>query len=111
MIGSRRVLLKLAPLLFSAPFTLLFGCSKRVSPAECETMLDRYLDLSMAPPQELSHLPPKQAESVVSEQKADRRANPSYATTRARCEREVTRAEFDCAMHAPTANDWEACLD
>ena len=102
---------RVAPLLLVAPMALLVACSKKVSPAECETMLDRYLDLSMTPPPELSHLPPKQAESVISEQKAERRASPSYATTRARCEREVTRAEFDCAMHAPTANDWEACLD
>ncbi len=94
-----------------APLTLLLACSKKVSPAECETMLDRYLDLSMTPAQELSHLPPKQAESVIAEQKAERRASASYASTRARCEREVTRKELDCAMHAPTANDWEACLD
>ena len=102
---------KVTPLFLMVPLALLLGCSKKVSSTECEAMLDRYLDLSMTPPRELSHLPPKQAESVISEQKAERRASPSYATTRARCEREVTRAELECAMHAPTANDWEACLD
>lgn len=111
MNGRTDARVKIATLLFLAPVTLVFGCSKKVSPSECETMLDRYLDLSMTPPRELSHLPPKQAESVISDQKDERRSTPSYATTRARCEREVTREEFDCAMHAPTANDWEACLD
>lgn len=102
----RRVLLVAAFL-----FPLLLGCGKKVSTDECDAMLDRYLDLSMTPSPEIAHLPPKQAESVTLQRKNERRDDPSFAAARRRCEHEVTRTQLACAMEAPTANDWEACLD
>lgn len=103
-----RVRARVALLLLAGLFA---GCGKKVTSAECDAMLDRYLDLSMAPSPEIARMPPKQAESVIEERKSERRASSSYEAARGRCEREVSRAELDCAMKAPTANDWEACLD
>jgi hypothetical protein len=90
---------------------LLCACSKKPTPADCEAMLDRYLDLSMAPNPELSRMPPQQVESVISAQKTERRNETWFVQARARCQAEVSRAELECAMTAPTANDWEACID
>jgi hypothetical protein len=89
----------------------LTGCSKKVTPDECEAMLDRYLDLSMAPDPELARMPQQQVEGVISARKAERRSDHAYLQARARCAAEVSRAELECAMKAPTANDWEACID
>ncbi len=89
----------------------LSGCSKKATPDECEAMLDRYLDLSMAPDPELARMPPQQVESVISARKAERRSDHAYLQARVRCAAEVSRAELECAMKAPTANDWEACID
>jgi hypothetical protein len=91
--------------------SMLVGCSKRPAPSDCEAMLDRYLDLSMAPSPELQRMPPQQVESVVSAQKNERRNQTWFVQARARCEAEVSSAELECAMKAPTANDWEACID
>jgi hypothetical protein len=91
--------------------TAICGCSKKATPAECDAMLDRYLDLSMAPNPELSRMPPQQVESVISANKAERRNESWYVQARARCAAEVSRGELECAMNAPTANDWEACID
>ena len=98
-------------LLFLVVACAPIGCAKKASHEECEAILDRYLDLSMAPNPEVARLPPQQVESVISAQKAARRSDPSFVQARARCEAEVSRTQVDCAMKAPTANDWEACLD
>ena len=87
------------------------GCAKKPTPDECDAILDRYLELSMAPGPELSRMPPQQVESFISTRKAERRGGKAYEQARARCQAEVSRAELECAMTAPTANDWEACLD
>ncbi|MEO8878454.1 MAG: hypothetical protein ABI461_22890 [Polyangiaceae bacterium] len=93
-------------LIFAAP-----ACTKKATQDECNAILDRYLDLSMIPNPELSRMLPQQIESVVSAQKAERRTDSSFLQARTRCEAEVSHAQIDCAMQAPTANDWEACLD
>ena len=90
---------------------LVAGCSKKPSSTECEAMLDRYLDLSMTPNPALSRMPPQQVESVISAQKTERKGDSAYLQARARCEAELSRSEMECAMKAPTANDWEACID
>jgi len=87
------------------------ACAKKATQEQCETILDRYLDLSMTPDPALSRLPPQQLESSLVARKAERRTDSSFVQARARCEAEISRAQIDCAMDAPTANDWEACLD
>ncbi|MEO8798104.1 MAG: hypothetical protein ABI551_09485 [Polyangiaceae bacterium] len=89
----------------------LSACSKKADDAGCRAMLDRYLELSMAPDPEIARLSPTQAEDLVTAKKLERRADPAYKAALRRCKSEVSRRELDCAMAAPTANDWEACLD
>ena len=40
-----------------------------------------------------------------------KKADASYRQVEERCEREVSRSEYNCAMKAPSPNDWEACID
>jgi hypothetical protein len=102
---------RMTVLAFASFVIFSLGCSKKTTPEECDAILDRYLDLSMAPDPELSRMPPQQVESVISAKKAQRRSDSSFQQARARCQAEVSRAELECAMTAPTANDWEACID
>ena len=95
-------------------FALLLAlpaCTKKADEASCQAMLDRYLDLSMAPDPEIARLSPTQAEELATSKKIERRTDPAYKTALNRCKSEVSRTELECAMAAPTANDWEACLD
>ncbi len=106
---------RVAPVLLAATFfagvLALSACSKKADDAGCRAMLDRYLELSMTADPELARLSPTQAEDLATAKKLERRADPAYKAALRRCKSEVSRRELDCAMAAPTANDWEACLD
>jgi hypothetical protein len=42
--------------------------------------------------------------------KALRTSQRSVAKVVARCEQEVTKKEYDCAMSAPNPDKWEECI-
>lgn len=73
-------------------------------------MLDRYVDMTIDRDPELERAT-EQARLGLREAKMDRvKAGPAYERSLRRCPREVTRGAFECAMKAPNANQWEACL-
>lgn len=82
-------------------FLVLASCSHKATPAECDAMLDRYLDFT-----EEEQRPALRTEAI-----ARRRASLAYLEAEKRCVREVSGGEMKCAMKAPSANDWEACID
>ncbi len=88
----------------------LVACS-RPTTAECDAMLDRYLDMTEDDDPALKGMTGEPRAGVRAERIATRRASISYLAAEARCTTEVTRAEQVCAMKAPSANDWEACLN
>ena len=85
------------------------GC-KRPTTTECHSMLDRYLDMTEDDDPALAGLTDSPRANVRSERLAERRASPSYLRAQSRCTAEVSQSAYDCAMKAPTPNDWEACL-
>jgi hypothetical protein len=83
----------------------------KVTSGECSEMLDRYVDMKIAGDPSLASLPPAQA-SVARDMKREiAKGEKSYRLVEEQCEREVTRGELDCAMKAPSPNDWEACIE
>lgn len=77
---------------------------RRLSDTECHQLLSRYLDLLAN-----SDRPDaKQEERQRMHQRADEMAqrDPEFA----RCSAKVSRAEFECAMAAPTTDAFEQCL-
>jgi hypothetical protein len=96
-------LLALAPL-FPA-------CQKRIRPEECTAMLDRYIDMVVEADIAARHVPQEQIAAVRGVKKAAKKAEASYVHVQARCESEVTRKEYDCAMAAKNADEWEACIE
>jgi len=89
----------------------LSACQKKIEPQECMSMLDRYIDMVVAADPTTKNLPPAQASAVREMKKAVKKAEASYRQVETRCETEVTRREYDCAMAAKNADEWEACIE
>jgi hypothetical protein len=90
----------------------LAGCGRgNVSPAECGEMLDRYLDMTIAADPALTSLPPAQAKIARDMKREVKKADASYRKVDEQCQREVSRREYNCAMKAPSPNEWEACIE
>lgn len=91
---------------------LLASCRRgQPSPAECTEMLDRYLDMTIAADPTLASLPPSQAKVAREMKREVKKGDKSYRQVEEQCQREVSRSEYDCAMKAPSPNDWEACIE
>ena len=92
-------------------FILLFAVAcKRPSATECDAMLDRYLDMTEDDDPALTGLTDAPRANVRVERLAQRRAAASYREAERRCTEQVGKTAYECAMKAPTPNDWEACL-
>ena len=96
---------------FFAALVALSACKRKVTPAECTQMLDRYVDMTIAADPQLAALPPAQAEIARDMKREVKKADKSYRQVEEQCTREVSRAEYDCAMKANGPNDWEACIE
>ncbi len=82
-----------------------FGCRPKVTPLECDTLLDRYARLVVT-----ETYPDASAERVSLEEQRERveaRGDDAFKN----CSSEVSRSEFDCAMRAETADALEKCLE
>jgi len=82
-------------------FACVTACSRRPTQAQCDAMLDRYLALTED----------EQRPAAREERIAHRRATLAYVDAEKRCMDEISSAELACAMKAPSANDWEACIE
>jgi hypothetical protein len=87
------------------------ACQRKIQPQECVSMLDRYIDMVVAADPATKNLPPAQASAVREMKKAVKKAEASYVRVQTQCESEVTRKEYDCAMAAKNADEWEACIE
>lgn len=90
---------------------LLMACNGKATREQCGEMLDKYIDMTMEAEPGLVDLPPAEARAAREMKKALRRAEPSYAHVERRCESEISKREYRCAMKAPTPETWQACID
>jgi hypothetical protein len=89
------------------------GCRRveMASPAQCERLLDRFIDLKMS---EDAH-----AASMTSEERAalrgriagDVASDSDVQQVRNQCQTEVRETEFQCAIAAPTSKAWNDCIE
>jgi hypothetical protein len=107
MVRSAAALCSLVALSLST----LPACQKKIQPDECAKMLDRYIDMVVAADPATKNLPPAQASAVREMKKAVKKAEASYVRVQSQCASEVTRKEYDCAMAAKNADEWEACIE
>ena len=100
------------PCLAAITLLALTACKRgQPSPAECTEMLDRYLDMTIAADPTLANLPPSQEKIARDMKKEVKKGDKSYRQVEEQCQREVSRAEYNCAMKAPSPNEWEACIE
>ena len=81
------------------------GCSRHATLAECEILLDRYVEL-------LVHdRDPKADATSIAEQKSATREKAARDPSFAACPKEVSERAFGCAMAAPNVDELEKCLE
>lgn len=90
---------------------LALGCNGKATKEQCAEMLDKYLDMTIAGEPSLADLSPAEARAAREMKKALRKNEPSYARVANQCETEITKAEYRCAMKAPSPETWQACID
>jgi hypothetical protein len=75
-----------------------------VSRAECNQVLDRYLELEFASNPQLKNVPPEMRQQVIEQAKAQARQEKGEAPC------DATRSQYTCAMSAPSAAAWQRCM-
>jgi hypothetical protein len=94
------------PLRALVPFAVIIaGCGPEPSPAECNALLDRYLEKLLA-----SDRPGLSAGEILKLQ-GEARARAAADRTFAECSKRVSRRAYDCAMQAETVDRMEICLN
>jgi hypothetical protein len=73
-------------------------------------MLERYIDMVIGDDPKLKGLDPAQINAVREVKKAVRMSHPSVARVQQRCEQEVTKKQYDCAVDAANPDLWEGCI-
>jgi hypothetical protein len=92
-------------LLSVLPLLALMACKKKVTKADCDTMIDRYATLVVN-----AHMPDASAETIRTEQERERAAAHGDDAFKS-CTAEVTVEEHACAMAAKTPDAFEKCLE
>jgi hypothetical protein len=81
------------------------ACGRPPSPAECNALLDRYMEKLLG-----SDRPGLSAGEILKLQ-GEARARAAVDPTFAECPRRVSRSAYDCAMQAETVDRMEICLN
>jgi hypothetical protein len=84
---------------------LLAACKSKVTPAQCDLLVDRYAQLVVN-----EKFPDASAEMIRSERERERSEAHADDTFK-NCSSEVNEPEFSCAMRATTADALEKCLE
>ena len=80
------------------------GCGKPLSEAECNGLLDRYVEKLVGA--DRPGAPAAEVFRLQSEARARAAKDPSFGE----CSERVSRRAFDCAMDAISADEMEQCL-
>jgi hypothetical protein len=83
---------------------------RMASPAQCERLLDRFIDLRLSED--------GRARTMTSEDRAALRgkiaiealSDSDVQQVKAQCQTEVTETEYKCAIAAPTSRAWNDCI-
>jgi len=82
------------------------GGGGKVSRAECKQTFDKYIDLTLASDSRFEGIPPEmiaQLKEQALSQAQSQKGDPCST-------QDVTRAQYQCAMGAPTTAAWQRCM-
>lgn len=88
-----------------AALLLLASCKPKVAQPDCEKLIDRYATLVVTERNRDASASTIKSEQVTFREEAKGDENFQSCVTK------ITRAEFDCAMAASTADAFEKCLE
>ena len=83
----------------------MIGCKKKVTPAECDAIVDHYAELVVR-----EKMPDASAETIATErarEKSEAHGDDAFKN----CASEIEPADYDCAMKATTPDALEKCLE
>ncbi|HEY1959484.1 MAG TPA: hypothetical protein VGH28_27925 [Polyangiaceae bacterium] len=95
--------LKLAAIAIGA--LAMVGCKKKVTPTECEAIVDRYAELVVK-----DKMPDASAETIASE-RAREKSEAHGDDVFKNCASEIEPVDYDCAMKSTTPEALEKCLE
>jgi hypothetical protein len=81
-----------------------------ISQAECATMIDHYIELTIRGAPGMANLGPDEIQAAKEMAKDAVVADPSYQKAASQCEHDVTHAKFDCAMGSTSTAAWQSCV-
>ena len=94
-----------AALAFAACALSVGGCKAKASASQCDQLIDRYATLVVT--EKLADASAAQIQAEQAREKSAARGDDAFKN----CSSEVSQAEFECAMHAPTPDAFEKCLE
>jgi len=88
-----------------AALATIGGCGRRPTAAECDALLDRYVELLVR--EQSPDAPASEIERQKQLTRARAAGNPSFQ----RCVQEVRASDITCALGAPNVDEFEKCLE
>jgi hypothetical protein len=86
-------------------FVTVAACKPKASGAQCDQLLERYAALVVT--ERFADAGPEQIKAEREREKSEARGDDAFKN----CSSEVSQTEFDCAMHAASADAVEKCLE
>jgi hypothetical protein len=81
------------------------GCKAKASASQCDQLLERYATLVVT--EKHDDASAAQIHDEQQREKSEARSDDAFKN----CSSEVSQAEFECALRAPTADAFEKCLE
>jgi hypothetical protein len=89
------------------------ACKPRpmASAAQCERLLDRYIDLRLSEDPTAPRLTTEDRARLRGKLAMDVLSDPDVKQVKTQCQTEVTVTEYECAVKASTAKAWNDCIE
>jgi len=84
--------------------------SSMASAAQCERLLDRYIDLKLSEDPTAPRLSTEDRARLRGRIAMDVLSDSDVKQVKSQCLTEVTAAEYDCAVKATTSRAWNDCI-
>jgi hypothetical protein len=81
------------------------------SPAQCESLLNRFIDLKMSEDKQAVSMTPEQRAHLRVQIASDVTSDSDVQQVKNQCQTEVTAAEYKCAIAAETSKAWNDCIN
>jgi hypothetical protein len=107
---ARPRLLALAAAVAVAAATAACKRPDMASPAQCERLLDRFIDLKLSEDVAARAMSVEERARLRAKIATDVLGDSDVQQVKYQCETEVTRAEYECAVKAPTSRAWNDCI-